>query len=174
MTPETILDHMPDPETIGVPLDLSRSELRPLLRRYHPRPGPQATKLTPPKTALIVDGTATDPRPLAKALGREGWTVTSCHGPGHVSCPLMRGSDCDLRRTADVAIVYVNPDGMWPASGTLPRIRCAADSSSPAIMALDGRLSEPAFAGNHATIGAERDPRDVIDVVEVLRLEDRT
>jgi hypothetical protein len=38
-------------------------------------------------------------------------------------------------------------------------------------MALDGRRSEPALTGNHATIGAERDPRDVIDVIEVIRLK---
>ena len=165
---DSILDPVIDPELRSIPLDLSRPELSPLLLRYRTKPVQEPAKLMPPKTALIVDSATADAGPWMAALEKNGWSLSSCHGPGTGSCPLMRGAKCVLRETADVAVVYLDPDRMWPAAGTLPRIRCAADSASPAVVALEGRRSEPSFSGRHATIGADREAQVLLDVIDVL------
>lgn len=166
----SVLDHMPDRDMKGNQLDLARPELRPLVRRYHKQSVSKPASVGPRRTALVVTSPTAGAEPMIGSLRVRGWDVSTCSGPGQITCPVMNSQECSLRRSADVAVVYLNPDTMWPVSATLPRVRCAADSASPGMLALEGRHSEPSFSDNHATIGAERDPEIIVDALEVLYL----
>jgi hypothetical protein len=144
-----------DPELLGSPLDLSRPELRGVRNRYISR------------SALIVgrrDGEGTD---LETAFLADGWRVISCDGPAGVSCPLLqRSGACSTRACADVAVVYV--DANRSVMSSLPLVRCAADPSSPAVVALEGQADAPMIDGDRALVGALRTARIIADAVAAI------
>ena len=140
-------------------LDLSRPELRPIIRRYAPR-------------SAVVVGRARPPAALITALGEDGWSVSTCAGPGRVRCPLLEGSGvCAARSCADVAVVFVDPRGLWPTGSLLPRLRCAADPASPAVVALEGRLDPVTPRRGRAVVGALRDPSMIVRAARALTAE---
>lgn len=157
-----------DPELSEVPLDMGRPELATLMKRYVPSAAPQAATTTEPREVLVVRGASGDESAVIEALGTAGWEVSTCSGPATGSCPLMHGKDCTLRKTADVALVYLDATGMWPGSGTLPRIRCAADPASPAVVALEGSHRPAAYGSGRATIGAKKSPVETIATINTL------
>ena len=149
------LDSSTDPEVLGSPLDLNRPELRGVLKRYVSR------------SALIVGRSVDEAADLKTALVDDGWWITSCDGLVHVLCPLLRGRDsCPKRECADVAVVYV--DAARSVTGSLPLVRCAADPSSPAVVALEGQTDEPMIDGDRALVGALRTARTIADTVAAI------
>jgi hypothetical protein len=113
----------------------------------------------PSPTAVIVTRRSGQEGPIKEKLENEGWSVEVCDGPGRKVCPLMTGESCELREEADAAVVF-----MSPAEGTAstPRVRCAADPSSPGVVVLEGRLDAPRFIGTTATVGALRGPEAAV------------
>lgn len=169
MTTHTILAPMPDPELVGSPFDLSRPEFGPLMERYVSRRGRRHGHLLGPlATALIVNRAGIDEEPLKESLEAEGWFVKSCPGPAKTQCAILRGEPCPVRESVDVAVVYVDQKAMWPGSGMLPRLRCASDSASPGVIALEGSFEAPRFGRGKATVGALRAPEVVIDLIDEL------
>ncbi|MGH2826185.1 MAG: hypothetical protein ACRDKF_04360 [Actinomycetota bacterium] len=149
------VDCSTDPEVLGSPLDLNRPELGDVLERYVSR------------SALIVGRGADDASDLKAALLEDGWRIRSCTGPAHTSCPLLEGrGSCAERECADVAVVYV--DANRSVAGSLPLVRCAADPSSPAVVALEGQADEPVIDGDRALVGALRTARVLADTVAVI------
>jgi hypothetical protein len=149
------LDCSTDPDVLGSPLDLNRPELRRVLQRYAPR------------SALIVGLSVDEASELKGALLDDGWRIRSCDGPAHVSCPLLQGREsCSKRECADVAVVYV--DANRSVTGSLPLVRCAADPSSPAVVALEGQADEPLIDGDRALVGALRSARTIADTVDAI------
>jgi hypothetical protein len=148
-------DSSTDPELFGSPLDLSRPELRGVQNRYMSR------------SALIVGRRIDEADDLRAALLDDGWRIRSCDGPSRVGCPLLeRTGSCPKRECADVAVVYVDAAGS--VSGSLPLVRCAADPSSPAVVALEGQADEPTIDGDHALVGALRTGRTIADTVDAI------
>lgn len=145
-----------DPELVGHKLDLGRPELRPILDRYAPC------------SALIV-GRHDAATSLKDALIADGWQVRECAGPGRTRCPLLEGKPvCDLRESADVAVVYVDGKKTWPGSALLPRLRCAVDAASPAVVALEGRVDPPVMTKRNAVVGALRSPATILKTVSTV------
>lgn len=143
-----------DPELFVQPLNLSRPELWRIRARYLPL------------NALIVGSPLGDKSGVAEVLAGEGWRISSCEGPGRVRCPLLRGkSACPLRRTADVAVVYADARGLASGAAVLPQLRCAADPSSPGLIALEGRLDDPLIEGCRGVVGAFRSPQTIARMV---------
>ena len=96
--------------------------------------------------------------------------MKTCAGPGTTRCPIMRGEPCSLRESVDVAVVYVDPDGFCGGTNMIPRLACAADSSSPGVIALEGRLDGPEFASGTAAIGALSGPAAILATLKRLLL----
>lgn len=143
------------PKSIEQGLDLARPELRPILDRYAPR------------SALIV-GRQSSSAELSDALTEAGWQVRACEGPGHNRCPLLEGNPCTLRESVDAAVVYIDGRATWPGSGLLPLLRCAADTASPAVVALEGRVDRPVVKDGHAVVGALRSPDTIMATMETI------
>ena len=166
MTNATPLDPMPDAELMGHVLDLGQAELAVLMNRYsHPRPQPF---LLGPPNALIVTRQEGEEIPIREALENEAWLVKSCTGPGKGECPIMRGERCPLRESVDAAIVFVDPKRLMGELGTLPRLRCAADSASPGVVAIEGSLEPTRYGEGTACVGALRGPDAVLDAISAL------
>ncbi|MQA99803.1 MAG: hypothetical protein GEU78_05860 [Actinobacteria bacterium] len=157
---------MPTTDLMGNTLDLSRPELTSLIDRYVPKSPGRLTSLLGRPTALIVERRKGEEGPLRQALEDEGWFVKTCSGPGQHDCPILRGRHCPLRESADAAIVFVEPRDIH--LGQVPRLRCAADSSSPGVVAVERRLDPPSFGSSTATIGALRGPDGILRVVSAL------
>ncbi len=162
------LDPMPDMELRGHMLDLGCPEMAALMRRYISGPPRTQTSLLRPPTGLIVTRRAGDEAPLRKALENDGWFVKTCSGPGKGDCPVMRGERCRLRESVDAAVVYVDPKQLAGVLGSIPRLRCAADSASPGVVALEGRLDPPRYAKGMATVGALRGPASLLTTISAL------
>lgn len=126
-----------------------------------------------PPTALIVTQFEGEEISLQQAFELDGWSVSTCSGPAAGSCPLMRGQKCELREAADIAVVYVDPMDLSGRLGVLPRLKCAASSSSPGVVALEARLSPPVYEGRVATVGGARGPAVILEATSAL-LESRT
>jgi hypothetical protein len=107
------------------------------------------------RMALLVTRGEGEGADLTEVLENDGWTVLECRGPGLADCPVREGRRCSLRTSVDAAAVYVNPTGPEGAIGSLPRLVCAADDASVAVVAVEGSLSPPRFVGRTATIGKE-------------------
>ena len=149
------IDSSMDPEVLGPRLDLNRPELNGLLKRYVPR------------TALIVGRTDDDTTELRVTLLEDGWQIESCIGPNLVSCPLLQGREvCPKRECADVAVVFV--DAAHSVTSSLPLVRCAADPSSPAVVALEGQADSPVIDGDRALVGALRTGRTIAETVDAI------
>lgn len=149
------LDCSTDPDVVGSPLDLNRPELSGVLERYVPR------------SALIVGRSMDKTSDLKMALLDDGWRIRTCNGPAHVNCPLLQErGPCSKRKCADVAVVYV--DVNRSVTGSLPLVRCAADPSSPAVVALEGQADEPMIDGDRALVGALRTARSIADTVAAI------
>lgn len=168
MTNSTLVDPMPDLELMGNTLDLGRPELAVLMNRYCPgSPRAQASVLGPP-AALVVSNHPSDATPVREALENDGWFVKSCAGPGKGDCPVMRGERCPLRESVDAAVVFVDPNGLAGGLGSIPRLRCAADSASPGVVAVEGSLEPTRYAKGTACVGALRGPDAVIEAISAL------
>lgn len=169
MTHSTLLDRMPDLELMGNVLDLGRPELGVLMHRYCPDIPRTPPALLSPPTALIVTRRQGDEAPLREALEGDGWFVKTCTGPGKGDCPVMRGQRCPLRESVDAAVVFVDPKGLTRGmSGTIPRLRCAAESASPGVVVLEDSLNAPRYLGRSATVGSLRGPNRVISTIAAL------
>lgn len=163
-----LLDAMPDLELTGHRLDLGRPELSELMNRYTgSTPRAQTTLLGPP-VALVVSHRPGDEPPVREALEREGWFVKSCSGPGKGDCPVMRGERCPLRESVDVAVVFVDRSRVASRLGKTPRLRCAADSASPGVVAVEGSLEPTRFGRGTACVGALRGPGAVLSAISAL------
>ena len=168
MTTTTLLDPMPDVELLGHPLDLARPELRELMNRYS-RATPRATTTSSaPPAALIVSHQPADATPVHQTLEKDGWFVKSCAGPGKGDCPVLRGARCPLRESVDAAIVFVGPNRLAGRLGTIPRLRCAADSASPGVVVVEGSIGPTRYAKATACVGALRGPDAVIEAISAL------
>ena len=91
--------------------------------------------------ALLVGAEVQTEKRVSEVLGDWGWQTETCPGPSASRCPLMVAGRCDLREGADSAVVFVNPSHSGP-SGSLPKLRCAADRSSPYVLVLEGSLTQ--------------------------------
>jgi len=148
-------DSSTDPEILQTSLDLNRPKLSDLLKRYVPR------------TALIVGRIVEDTAELRSILLEDGWQIESCIGPNGVNCSLLQGRGaCAKRECADVAVVFVN--AAHSITGSLPLVRCAADTSSPAVVALEGQADPPVMNGDRALVGALRTARTIADTADTI------
>ena len=163
-----LMEPVPHVELSGHALDLGRPELEPLMERYRSAPVDRSSLLVMPPTALVVGWSDVDEVPLTETLENDGWAVRHCEGPGAGSCPVMHGKPCPLRRSVDAAIVFADLRGSDRYLGALPRLRCAADSASPGLVALVGRHDRPTFSGSVATVGGARDPRSISNTLTEL------
>lgn len=168
MNSTSVLDPMPYSELMGSPLDLRRPELQGLMERYCSKAHETQATLVEPQTALIVTRNPGEETRLKEALEDEGWLVKTCAGPGTGNCPIMHGARCELRTSADAALVFVDANEFSGTLGTIPRLRCAADSSSPGVVVIEGSAEPPNFLGRSATVGALRDARVILRTVKSL------
>lgn len=168
MTNATQLDPRPDIELMGNTLDLGRPELAVLMNRYSSHRLRTQTPLLNPPTALIVTHRPGVEEPLREALENDAWFVKTCAGPGKGDCPLLRGQCCPLRESVDAAVVFVDPNGLTNGMGTLPRLRCAADSASPSLVVLEDSLDPPHYLGRSATVGSLRGPQAILNAIAAL------
>jgi hypothetical protein len=130
------------------------------------RPAPSSPlKRYPPPSALIVGRGREDTADLRAALVEDGWQINSCRGPTGQTCPLLTGrGPCTERECADVAVVFL--DAAHSVAGSLPLVRCAADPSSPAVVALEGQADAPVLNGDRALVGGLRSARTMVDAVD--------
>lgn len=130
----------------------------------------QSPPLRPPKALIVTEHLGEDAI-LRRDLEEEGWTVEVCAGPRSVSCPVMRGERCPLRRSADAAIVFVDQK-LNGRLGAMPKLRCAADSCSPGVVALEGNFTGPIFGPGIAAVGALRGPEAILSAVAALMAQE--
>jgi hypothetical protein len=162
MTDETRV--VPNPELIGPALDMGRPELHEVLERYIHEPEACGAPI-----ALIVEGDGAREPDVARALAADGWEIKRCSGPVGTNCPILSGRDCPVRSVADVAVVYADPRDVTEGTSLTPRLRCAGDSSSPAVLVLMGRLDPPRIRGRNAVVGSMRDPSLIVATIEELQ-----
>lgn len=168
MKSSTVLDPMPDVELTGHRLDLGRPELRELMNRYTGSvPQARTTELALP-SVLVVSNRPGGDEQVREALRDRGWSVKSCAGPGTGDCPLMRGNGCPLRRSVDAAVVFVDPNRCGGGLGAIPRLRCAGDSASPGVIAVEESAEPARFAGVGACVGAARGAQAILSALSTL------
>ena len=155
-------------ELLGYTLNLARPELAELMSRYVPSNPHTPAQLLGPPSAVIVTRWPGQELPIKNELENDGWSVEVCDGPGRKVCPLMGGRPCALRSNADAAIVFMSPAEDMPST---PRVRCAADPSSPGVVALEGRVDPPRFSGTTAVVGAMQEPNAVVSAVSELLVD---
>jgi hypothetical protein len=163
---EQLLEPLPDVEMIGYRLDLGRSELEGVMNRYRSEKHRAAQVQFNPPRALIVTRFEGEEGPLRAEFEKNGWLVDLCAGPGNGGCPLLRGEQCEQRELADAAVVYIDPRG--DHSGNVARLRCAADSASPGVVAVEGQMHPATFTDHSATIGSWRGPKATLEAVTAL------
>ena len=118
------------------------------------------------RALLVVTRRPREEVPLRKALENEAWSLKTCAGPGNGDCPVMRGERCTLRESVDAAVVFVEP--LHGGSGSIPRLRCAADSASPGVVAVEQSFESINYGIGIAAVGALRGPTAVIEAVTTL------
>lgn len=155
-------------ELIENTLDLGRPELALIMERYVSHPGRPQMPLFRQPSALVVTRYDGQEMPVAEALETDGWSVKTCPGPGRTQCPVMRGEHCPLRESVDAAVVFVDARERGRQLGVVPRLRCAADSASPGVVALEGRLNNPRYEAGTAIVGAMRGPDVVLGAINAL------
>ena len=165
-------DGLRNPELMAPTLDLGRPELAEVMARYVPGI-PLGVDMKPSeRSALVVQNGMTSGTETKEAFEHAGFAVTECEGPSSGHCPLLRHEKCELREAADVAVVFVDLEVGDPHVSSLLRIRCAADASSPGVVAIDGSIESPRFTRDKAVIGARRGPEALVKTA--LSLLDRT
>ena len=150
------IEEIPGPEIVELMDRLMQPSLGPL----------DSTARAP--SALVVTRSADEDLPFTEALRDDGWVVLSCSGPGQGGCPLMRNERCPMREIVDVAVVFVDGSNAQPGLAAIPRIRCAADPSSPGMVVMEGRSDAAAYAGFTGTIGARRGPGALLDAIDTV------
>lgn len=169
MATETELSVLQDIELLENVLDLGKPELAPLMNRYSSEQIPHhQTSIFSPPVALIVEDRGVEQTALRNEIESNGWLVKTCQGPGRARCPLLRGQNCELRESTDAAVVFIDSRQMTPMSGMLPRLRCASDQASPAILVLKGQVDGFHKSGTSATIGSIRGPRAIFKALKRL------
>jgi hypothetical protein len=114
-----------------------------------------------------VGSSESDGSAVKVELENQGWSVMQCLGPGKCDgCPVLHAKPCDLRRSADVAFVYFDPRRSWGGTGMIPRLLCAVESGSPAVIVLEGRFDDPAIDPGRATVGALRSAKVIADTAK--------
>ncbi|MFP5298356.1 MAG: hypothetical protein ACLGHL_05165 [Actinomycetota bacterium] len=122
------------------------------------------------RPAVLVMGRGSEgAEPVSGALRSAGYDVLTCGGPGRGICPLMLGERCPLRELVDAALVFV--DGRVP-QGALPKLTCAAQGPSPAVVALEGKFTSLRIQGRQAVIGAKVSVEALAGAVELVRRMD--
>lgn len=104
--------------------------------------------------------------PLSRALANHGWTVLTCAGPATSGCPLLSGDDCTLRDAAAAAVTYM--DARKAPTANIPLVRCAAASSAPSVVVLEGQVDPPRLDGSFAIVGALRGPEAISSALHDL------
>lgn len=160
-----VLEPVASRELLGYTLDLGRPELAEVMERYVPRNPRAPEAMLGPPTAVIVTRWEGQEEALKAELESDGWSVELCEGPGKKACPLMRGESCPMRQRADAAVVFMSAT---EGCASTPRLRCAADPSSPGVVAIEGRINSPRFSGRTATVGAWRGPEAITSTVSAL------
>lgn len=119
---------------------------------------------------LVMGRSDEDAEPVSCVLRSAGYDVLTCGGPGRGgACPLMMGERCPLRELVDAAVVFV--EGREPA-GALPRLTCAAQGPSPAVVALEGKATPLTIRGRQALIGAKNPADALVRAVDRVRWGD--
>lgn len=161
-TTNTLEDGLRDPELMAPTLDLSRPELAEVMARYvHEIPASVDTE-SPKRSVLLVRNGMTSATETEEAFQHAGFTVETCDGPSCGHCPLLSHESCELRESVDVAVVFIDLDAHNPHASSLLRARCAADASSPGVVAVDGSIETQRSAGRNAVIGARRGPEAIV------------
>lgn len=168
MSDQDRLERPSNIELTGHVLDLGRPELAALMDRYVSHDNRSTPGLLDPPTALIVTRRPGEEAPLREALENDAWFVKTCVGPAEGDCPVMRGERCSLRESVDAAVVFVDPKQLHGGSGSIPRLRCAADSASPGVVALEQSFGPVRYGRGIATVGALRGPKAVLEAVSAL------
>lgn len=168
MSEQALLERVPNIELRGHVLDLGRPELAALMDRYVSHDNRPTPGLLQPPTALIVTHRSDEEAPLKEALENDAWSVKTCAGPGKGDCPVMRGERCPLRGSVEAAVVFVDAKSLNGGSGSIPRLRCAADSASPGVVALERTFDPIKYGNGIASVGALRGPRAVIEAITTL------
>ena len=145
-------------------LDLARPELFGVLSRYV-HPASVKSPISVSGTALIVGAEEQTETLLGLALADRGWDITTCDGPSASRCPMMFGGECTLRNDADAAVVFVDTS-IGSQAGVLPKLRCAADHSSPYVLVLEGRLDGAQKRIGGTVIGSQRGATAIAEAVE--------
>lgn len=159
----------PDLESMGKTLYVSRPELAQVVDRYVTKaPAHQVSPVGASNALIVKCSGEREEVPFRKAFEEQGWFVKTCLGPGKADCPIMRGERCPLRESVDAAVVFVDPWAPHCRLGAIPRLRCAADSSSPGVVALEGRLDPPRYGSTTAMVGALAGPEAVLHAVSTL------
>jgi hypothetical protein len=168
MSHQVLVEREPNIELRGHVLDLGRPELAPLMDRYVSSDNRTTPGLLDPPKALIVSRQPGQEAPLLETLENDAWSVQTCAGPGGGDCPVMRGERCSLRESVDVAVVFVAPKSLHGGSGSIARLRCAADSASPGVVALEQSFDPIRYGRGIAIVGALRGPRAVLEAASEL------
>lgn len=168
MSEQALLERVPNIELRRHVLDLGRPELAAVMDRYVSQDNRTTPGLLDPPTALIVTRRPGEEAPLREALEDDAWFVKTCVGPRRGDCPVMRGERCPLRESADAAVVFVDPKSLHGSSGSIPRLRCAADSASPGVVALEQSFEPIKYGPGIATVGALRGPKAVLEAISAL------
>lgn len=50
----------------------------------------------------------------------------------------------------------------------MPRLRCAVESPSPGVVAVERSIDPPRFSGKTATVGALREPQEILKMLDAL------
>lgn len=168
MSDQALLERIPNIELRGHILDLGRPELAALMDRYVSHENVSTPGLLDPPTALVVTRQSGEEAPLREALENDAWFVKTCAGPGKGDCPVMRGEHCTLRESVDAAVVFIDQKTLHGGSGSIPRLRCAADSASPGVVALEQSFEPIKYGKGIAAVGALRGPMAVIEAITTL------
>ena len=147
------------------PLDLSRPELEGVMARYS-TPRSIESPIAISGNALLVGADQETEARLRTELETRGWETSTCPGPSIATrCPLFVGGKCELRENADAAVVFVDTSRVSTA-GVLPKLRCAADRSSPYVLVLENRINGATERQGGIVIGSGRGASAIADAVE--------
>ena len=167
---ERFRDDAPDPEMLGVPLELERPELRPILDRYISRGrAPHSTSPGGDRDVALVAFPSPQQGDLAAAFAACGWRVHECAGPPAEFCSLTTsGRRCELRAAVDVAVVAIGGD-VNLSNGGVALTSCAGCPASPGVVVLLGHNADQIEVEERtAIVGTGSTPQQVVAVAEYM------